>query len=212
MKGISNFWFCDYNIYKQFNPNTTPETWKGEQFKKFNISKKLWIKFGDDSLWFNHVTVSKIFEEFEALGKRVKGIVYYGKHDGNCALIYDWTTVVPISISRDEGKTWQKVSKEETENLRRNFNKNDYINISKRMSNPYFKITVNGDVIVDEDASSLLGVPKEVKGNFICTGCKSLESLKGAPQKVGGYFDCSNCWKLTSLEGAPQIANSFWLY
>ena len=43
-----------------------------------------------------------------------------------------------------------------------------------------------------------------IKGDFICSNCKSLTSLEGAPKEVGGDFSCFNCNSLTSLEGAPK--------
>ena len=58
---------------------------------------------------------------------------------------------------------------------------------------------------------SLEGCPKEVGGNFWCCGCDALKSLKGGPEKVGDLFDCAYCKSLTTLEGAPEkVENTFY--
>lgn len=49
-----------------------------------------------------------------------------------------------------------------------------------------------------------------VQRDFICTGCRKLQSLEGAPKKVGGSFDITGCIELTSLEGGPkEVGDNF---
>lgn len=46
---------------------------------------------------------------------------------------------------------------------------------------------------------------KDVKGNFDCSDCFSLESLKGSPNEIRGDFNCAFCISLKSLEDAPKV-------
>ena len=202
-KGVSNCWFCDYDEYRKFN-NCTIDNWKEQQFKKFNIAKEEQNELAgyDKKHTENHAKISKYFERKRFLGKRVKGIQYNGKGDGNCLLIYDWSTAVPIAVSNNEGKTWEKVDKSKTSFSRSNFNKNDYIDtISKSTNN--FLVDENGNIDCSEkELTSLQRAPKEVGGGFNCSSNK-LTSLQGAPRVVNGAFICDNN-KLTSLQGAPK--------
>ena len=127
-KGVSNCWFCSYDEYKKYN-NCTIDNWKEQQFRKFNISKEYWnlLAGSDKNFTSNHVDVSKFFEANNLLGTRVKGIQYNGKYDGDCLLIYDWSTAVPLAITNNEGKTWEKIDKNKTSFQRSNFKNNDYI-------------------------------------------------------------------------------------
>lgn len=38
---------------------------------------------------------------------KCRGIVYNGGHDGGCCFIRDFSSVVPVAVSYDNGKTWQ---------------------------------------------------------------------------------------------------------
>ena len=61
----------------------------------------------------------------------------------------------------------------------------------------------------DSELTSLVGSPKIVNGNFICSDTP-LKTLKGAPRTIVGSFDCSTT-KITSLEGGPEeIDGDFW--
>ena len=110
VKGIYNFWFCSFDLYKKFHPNANINTWKEEQAKHFNLSREIFEKVKGSHKEYTefHDTVSRIFEKNNIIPQRVKGIIYEGRRDGNCILIYDWTTAVPLSYSNDEGKTWKK--------------------------------------------------------------------------------------------------------
>ena len=39
----------------------------------------------------------------------IRGIIYKGNRDGHCALPYDFSSVIPYSVSFDEGKTFKKM-------------------------------------------------------------------------------------------------------
>ncbi len=207
-KGISNCWFCSYDEYKKYN-NCTIDNWKEQQFKKFNIDKKYWnlLTGRDKNFTANHTNVSKFFETYNLLGTRIKGIQYNGKYDGDCLLIYDWSTAVPLAITNNEGKTWEKIDKNGTAFQRNNFKNNDYIDTNKKIKYE-FKSNEQGNInCADNNLTTLKGAPQKVDGYFDCRN-NNLTTLEGAPQKVGD-FDCRNN-KLTTLEGAPQeIDNGF---
>ena len=202
-KGVSNCWFCSYDEYKKYN-NCTIDNWKEQQFKKFNIGKQDWKLLSGNNKNFtaNHVDISKFFESNNLLGTRVKGIQYNGKYDGDCLLIYDWTTAVPLAISNNEGKTWEKIDKNKTAFHRSNFKNNDYIDTNKKIKYE-FKLDEKENVNCSYNKlTSLKGAPQEIGGRCDCSGNK-LTTLEGAPQKVGGDFRCVGN-ELTSLKGAPQ--------
>ena len=202
-KAVSNCWFCSYNEYKKYN-NCTIDNWKEQQFKKFNIDKEDWklLSGSDKNFTANHTNISKFFEAHDLLGTRVKGIQYNGKYDGDCLLIYDWTTAVPLAISNNEGKTWEKIDKNKTSFQRSNFKNNDYIDTDKKIK---YKLTPDKDGDIDcsnNKLTTLKGSPQKIDGNFKCNNNK-LTTLKGSPKKIGRDFDCSNN-QLTTLEGSPQ--------
>ena len=202
-KRISNCWFCSYDEYKKYN-NCTIDNWKEQQFKKFNIDKEYWnlLAGRDKNFTANHTNVSKFFETYNLLGTRIKGIQYNGKYDGDCLLIYDWSTAVPLAISSNEGKTWEKIDKNKTAFQRSNFKNNDYIDTNKKIKYE-FTPDKNGDINCSYNKlTTLRGAPQKIGGSFRCVG-DELTSLKGAPQEIGGDFICANN-ELTTLEGAPQ--------
>jgi hypothetical protein len=202
-KGVSNCWFCSYDEYKKYN-NCTIDDWKEQQLKKFNIDKKIWKELSGTYKNFtaNHTDVSKFFEDYNLLGTRVKGIQYVGEYDGDCLLIYDWTTAVPLAITSDEGKTWEKIDKSKTAFQRDNFKNNDYVDTDKEIKFE-FKADEFGNIICNKkNLTTLKGAPQKIGGDFDCSDNK-LTTLRGAPQKVDGDFWCYNN-KLTTLEGAPQ--------
>ena len=199
-KGVSNCWFCSYDEYKKYN-NCTIDNWKEQQFRKFNIGKEYWnlLTGRDKNFTANHTNVSKFFESNKLLGTRVKGIQYNGKYDGDCLLIYDWSTAVPLAISSNEGKAWKKIDKNKTAFQRSNFKNNDYIDTNKKIK--YEHESRNFDCS-NSKLTTLEGSPQRVGINFDCSG-NQLTTLKGAPQEVGRDFDCSFN-NLTILKGAPQ--------
>ena len=202
-KGVSNCWFCSYDEYKKYN-NCTIDNWKEQQFKKFNIGKEDWKLLSGNNKNFtaNHTNVSKFFEDNDLLGTRVKGIQYNGKYDGDCLLIYDWTTAVPLAISNNEGKTWEKIDKNKTSFQRSNFKNNDYIDTNKKIKYEFMP-DKNGDIDCrNSKLATLKRSPQKVDRDFNCNH-NQIATLKGSPQKIGRDFDCSFN-NLTTLEGSPQ--------
>ncbi len=202
-KGVSNCWFCSYDEYKKYN-NCTIDNWKEQQFRKFNIGKEYWnlLAGSDKNFTSNHTNVSKFFEASNLLGTRVKGIQYNGKYDGDCLLIYDWSTAVPLAITNNEGKTWKKIDKNKTAFQRSNFKNNDYIDTNKKIKYELI-LDENGDVdCSNSKLIKLKGAPQKVDRDFDCSR-NQLTTLKGAPQEIGRDFNCSFN-NLTTLEGAPQ--------
>ena len=51
---------------------------------------------------------------------------------------------------------------------------------------------------------TLEGAPEEVEGDFSCYDCNLLKTLEGSPKEVGGYFSCYDCNLLKTLKGAPE--------
>lgn len=69
----------------------------------------------------------------------------------------------------------------------------------------------SGTIKVAPEVTSLLGMPKYVKGKVDLQGT-SITSLQEAPEVVEGDFNCLQCTKLTSLKGAPKkITGTFYL-
>lgn len=100
IKDMNKFMFMDFGQYRKYNRNANKETFIKEQLKKFGIDK--YFRYDPE----NHVTFSKTVERNKLFNK-VAGVIYHGKYDGDCALIYDNKAVFPISISNDNGKTWK---------------------------------------------------------------------------------------------------------
>lgn len=78
---------------------------------------------------------------------------------------------------------------------------------STRIWGENITIDVNGDVIIKD--KSLVEIPVSfgiISGNFICDGCKSLESF--SPKKhywhVAGDFSCCDCTSLESINYGPH--------
>lgn len=202
VKGIYNFWFCIFGLYKKFHPNANINTWKKEQAKHFNLSREIFydIEGSHKEYTERHSNVSHIFEENNIIPQRVKGIIYEGQYDGNCILIYDWTTAVPLSYSNNEGKTWKKIDKDLTTDFRKNFKGNDYIDTNKSIHKK-FKVDERGDLwCIERQLRSLQGAPQNVGRDFNCYLNRKLTSLQGAPQNVGGNFNCYFNRKLTKEE------------
>lgn len=69
----------------------------------------------DDRASFDNMIKSSIpvYEIIRLLGEsdmnksKCRGIVYNGGHDGACCFIRDFSSVIPVAISYDNGKTWQ---------------------------------------------------------------------------------------------------------
>ena len=83
-------------------------------------AKAFWEKYKDD-----------LYKKY-----KIRGLVYNGINDGHCALVYDFTAVVPYAVSLDGGKTFQKKFNEEMFNHLR-----DHADVNFRFGD--FKQTFN---------------------------------------------------------------------
>ncbi len=200
VKGIRNFWFCDYKTYSLYN-SCTLENWKQQQFNKFKIPKEFQsvLMGSDKNETAHHSVISRFFEKQKYLATRVKGIEYNSSADGHCLLIYDWSTAVPISYSEDEGKSWKKIEKNKTLFQKNKLKNNDYIEFYKEKvvsqnSKPKIEAVVkqNGDCDFSRKAIKTLSgknLPEIINGNFNCS-YNLLTNLDGAPKKIKKDFIC----------------------
>jgi hypothetical protein len=67
--------------------------------------------------------------------KGIRGVIYKGNRDGHCVVPYDFSAVIPYSVSFDQGKTFKKMFKPET------FQRmHDSIDVQFRYGNKYAKV------------------------------------------------------------------------
>ena len=76
----------------------------------------------------------------------------------------------------------------------------------------YFTQNIGKDLLFFESygLNSLIGAPKQIKGNFIFDA-RFLKNFEGAPNKVLGDFRAFDLEKLTSLEGSPKYVGGNFL-
>ena len=80
-----------------------------------NILNKVNLVMHDDNDGFNDMKKSSIsaYDIIRMLGERsmnsskCRGLVYNGGHDGACCFIRDFSSVIPVAVSYDNGRTWQ---------------------------------------------------------------------------------------------------------
>lgn len=109
VKGLRNFLFMSYSEYRKIDPKATQENYAERQVSRLcpdidpDDAKALaeFIESGE------HVRVGLFLEQNMLIGK-VKGLQYVGRHDGNCLLVFDYSSLVPLAYTADNGKTWQK--------------------------------------------------------------------------------------------------------
>jgi len=200
VKGLHNFFFFDFDQYKKINPNAKKETFIKEQINKFNLNKV----FPDGHFPRNHADFSEALESNGVLGN-VKGVIYNGKYDGDCLLAYDYTSILPIAITKDEGKTWQKIDKNNLDKI-----KKDYYNVNNQVDNKKindFSITIKPFYI--QVQGSNIGSLKVLNGKEglgtqkkLTITDTNLKNFIGCPNYIS-WIDCKE-GKLTSLEGLPE--------
>lgn len=79
------------------------------------IIRNVHLVMHDDRDSFNNIAKSSIpaVEIIRMLGERgmnnssVRGLVYNGGHDGACCFIRDFSSVIPVAVSKDNGRTWE---------------------------------------------------------------------------------------------------------
>jgi len=87
--------------------------------------------------------------------KGIRGVIYKGNRDGHCVVPYDFSAVIPYSVSFDGGKTFKKMFKPETYQRMQ-----DSIDVHFRYGNKYAKVfeSVKGFTMVQN---------REGKYNFV---------------------------------------------
>ena len=74
-----------------------------------------------------------------------------------------------------------------------------------------FEVSSNSDVRVkNKQITSLTNgsfIWTNIKGDFICSNCKSLTSLEGAPKEVGGDFYCQQYRDCFTPEDVKKVSN-----
>ncbi len=87
--------------------------------------------------------------------KGIRGVIYKGNRDGHCVVPYDFSAVIPYSVSFDQGKTFKKMFKPETYQRM-----HDSIDVQFRYGGKYAKVfeSVKGFTMVQN---------REGKYNFV---------------------------------------------
>lgn len=114
-----NDWPIDIQIKKLF-----PEKLCNEVFSRFNVTNATPYRrhglynigrlYMNNNSSVNMVRTSNIAVQItDFLGSRinqtrVRGIVYSGNHDGECAFVRNFSDVIPFYYSKDNGRTWIK--------------------------------------------------------------------------------------------------------
>lgn len=79
------------------------------------ILSRIPLVMHDDRKGFHEIEKTSIPAKqiIDLLGKsnitnnKCRGIIYNGGHDGACCFVMDFSSVVPVAVSYDNGKTWQ---------------------------------------------------------------------------------------------------------
>ena len=114
--GFNNFIIFDENLAKKYYG----ENWDIiSQLKALNFSddsisriKRNWK--GSEGDFYHGRTAPKariLWTTFhdDLFRKGVRGVIYKGNRDGHCALCYDFSSVIPDSVSYNAGKTWNEI-------------------------------------------------------------------------------------------------------
>lgn len=51
--------------------------------------------------------VVEVVGENNLIKSKCRGLIYNGERDGKCCLIYDFSSVIPVAVSYDNGETWR---------------------------------------------------------------------------------------------------------
>jgi hypothetical protein len=141
------------------------------------------------------------------LAGRCKGIVYTGRNDGRCVLVYDPTTVVPMAWKHIGAKAWNSVEKSSLKGaLRRSasgeWEEGKYYTSLKTLRRleklPPDQRVIKGDL--DLHQSSITSLPRGlvVDGNLYLSDTPITSLPQGL--KVGGDLNLSR----TSITSLPQ--------
>lgn len=125
INSLNRFFFFDFSefvkspTYKKLK--STKETFIQDQIQYYGINYEgINIKDIDDkySAWI----ASEIYENSLNLFKKIDGMVFTNSRDGKVLVCYNTNLLIPISVSTDEGKTFQKYDNKSKEYLQNVFN------------------------------------------------------------------------------------------
>jgi hypothetical protein len=150
------------------------------------------------------------------LASRCKGIVYTGRRDGRCVLVYDPSTAVPMAWKSIGAKSWNPVEKSSLKGaLRRSAsgeweeNKYTLLGILRRLEKlPPNQRVVNGNL--DLRGTSITSLPRDLKvdgGLFL-----QYTPITSLPQglKVGGTLNLTGT-PITSLPQGLKVGDGLYL-
>lgn len=90
---------------------------------------------------------------------KCRGLVYNGGHDGGCCFIRDFSSVVPVAVSYDNGKTWQnRLSKDLLDRLGNEVDTHFQLGANKEYKEVADK-SINGYTMVWNNAGKVNYVP-----------------------------------------------------
>jgi hypothetical protein len=140
------------------------------------------------------------------LAGRCKGIVYTGRNDGRCVLVYDPTTVIPMAWKSVGAKTWNPVEKDSLKGaLRRSASgewqedKYSLLGILRRLEKlPPDQRIVNGNLDLRDTSIASLPQGLVVNGSLWLSGTPITSLPQGL--KVGSFLDLTD----TPIISLPQ--------
>ena len=117
-----------------------------------------------------------------------------------------------FDIDDNIDKIDKDIEKQIKEFLNNNFTISSKYKISKKPNKDgKFEVLSKGNIEVKNKLITSLTngsfIWTSIKGDFICSNCKSLTSLEGAPKEVGGVFCCAACYKKFYKEDIEKVSN-----
>jgi hypothetical protein len=153
------------------------------------------------------------------LRNKVKGIIYTGRTDGDCVVIYDPSTIVPVAWKFDDSE-WKVVDREMIKPAVRrsaigNWEEGKYDSSTKAMLSRLNKLPlnqriINGDFDIYND-SEISSLPEglTVKGNMNIWDCPLTSIPKGLT--VEGSLVITSPSKIASIGTGVKIKNNFYV-
>ena len=149
-------WKIKDQIYQIFDPSVAN-----------NILRQVYLIMHDDKCSFKDMARSSesAYEIVRRLGEsgmnnsKCRGLVYNGGHDGACCFIRDFSSVIPVAISYDNGKTWKnRLSQQLIDRMNTEVDTHFQLGGNKEFAQVADK-AINGYVIVWNKAGKLNYVP-----------------------------------------------------
>jgi len=150
------------------------------------------------------------------LDGKCKGIVYTGRNDGRCVLVYDPTTVVPMAWKPVGAKSWNPVEKSSLKGAARRSASGEWeedkytiLGIVRKLEKlPPDQRVMNGNL--DLSGSSITSLPQglEVGGDLYLQQTRITSLPQGL--KVGGALWLQHT-RITSLPQGLVVGGALWL-